>query len=89
MTCLDLNDAGFAKVDVRKFQNLEVLLLKGNALTSLDDTGINTLSQSLKVLDLRDNKLGKMEEIVALIRMLPKLTTLGISGNKCTDSKNW
>ena len=89
MTCLDLNDAGFAKVDVRKFENLEVLLLKGNALTSLDDTGISSLSSTLKVLDLRDNKLPKMEEIVSLVRMLPKLTTIGIGNNKCTDSKNW
>lgn len=88
LTNLDLNDAGFAKVDVRKFVNLDILLLRNNKLTTLEDTGINTLTK-LQVLDLRDNQLAKLEEVVALVRMLPQLTTLGLGNNKCTDSKNW
>jgi hypothetical protein len=76
---LDLNDAGFVKVDLRKFVNLEILLLRNNRLPTVDDTGIHSLSK-LVVLDLRDNLISKMEEFVALVRALPSLTTLGMGG---------
>lgn len=48
LTTLDLNDSGFQKIDVSKFINLEFLLLRGNKLTSLVDTGIHALKK-LKV----------------------------------------
>ena len=88
MTCLDLNDAGFVKVDVTKFPNLEILLLRNNKLTTLEDSGIDKLTQ-LKVLDLKENSLKSLDEVVTVIRKLPNLITLGLGRNKCTDSKNW
>lgn len=80
MTTLDLNDAGFKKIDVKKYLNLEMLLLKNNKLNTLEDSGIHNL-EKLCVLDLRNNHLNKLEEIVNIIRSLPELKTIGLSGN--------
>eukprot|EP00027_Filamoeba_sp_ATCC50430_P016759 CAMPEP_0168569714 /NCGR_PEP_ID=MMETSP0413-20121227/16321_1 /TAXON_ID=136452 /ORGANISM="Filamoeba nolandi, Strain NC-AS-23-1" /LENGTH=833 /DNA_ID=CAMNT_0008602261 /DNA_START=610 /DNA_END=3111 /DNA_ORIENTATION=- len=88
LTSLDLTDAGFEKIDVRKYPNLEILLLKNNKLATLEDTGIHSLKK-LRVLNLQNNSLVKMEQVVEVAKNLPNLATIGLSGNKFSENKNW
>eukprot|EP01114_Cavostelium_apophysatum_P010445 TRINITY_DN2416_c0_g1_i11.p1 TRINITY_DN2416_c0_g1~~TRINITY_DN2416_c0_g1_i11.p1 ORF type:complete len:2801 (+),score=908.52 TRINITY_DN2416_c0_g1_i11:43-8445(+) len=88
LTTLDLNDSGFQRVDVSEFKNLEILLLRKNKLVTSNETGITSLKK-LTVLDLRDNRIERLEEAVDLVRSLTNLKTLGFGGNKCTEGKNW
>eukprot|EP01117_Protostelium_nocturnum_P019432 TRINITY_DN842_c0_g1_i1.p1 TRINITY_DN842_c0_g1~~TRINITY_DN842_c0_g1_i1.p1 ORF type:complete len:2518 (-),score=1170.22 TRINITY_DN842_c0_g1_i1:41-7594(-) len=80
LVTLDLSDAGFKKIDVSPYPNLHVLLLKGNLLKKLDGTGIAKL-QKLTVLNLQNNRLKSLEKVAALIKSLPKLQSVGLSGN--------
>lgn len=80
LTELDLNNLGLEWVQLGEFVSLEILLLRGNALKSLEQSGIHTLLK-LKALDLRYNKLKSFEEVTSLAVMLPLLQAIGISGN--------
>ncbi|PRP78118.1 class VII unconventional myosin [Planoprotostelium fungivorum] len=80
ITTLDLSEAGFKKIDVSVYPNLEILLLKGNLLRKVEGTGIHKL-QKLSVLNLQNNRLKNLDKIATLVRALPKLQSIGLSGN--------
>jgi len=85
VTALGLNAAGFKSFEINQFVSLKYLLLRGNYLTTVQGTGIETLSQ-LIVLDLRDNLLKESAEVAYIVHQCKQLTSLGIEGNKFS---NW
>jgi Leucine-rich repeat (LRR) protein len=81
LIALDLNGAGFQRVDFSQYNKLEVLLLRRNRLTTILNSGILGL-KSLRVLDLRDNLIAEQSEIITLVRACHNLVSLGVSGNR-------
>ncbi|KAL6041595.1 hypothetical protein QOT17_024850 [Balamuthia mandrillaris] len=82
LCALNLSMSMLYEIDLSPYVNLEVVLLRHNKLQHLAGTGIDSLKR-LRVLDLRDNLLGSMEEVVvSAVSVLPGLTALGIEGNK-------
>eukprot|EP00002_Diphylleia_rotans_P021967 TRINITY_DN428_c0_g2_i2.p1 TRINITY_DN428_c0_g2~~TRINITY_DN428_c0_g2_i2.p1 ORF type:complete len:2171 (-),score=432.49 TRINITY_DN428_c0_g2_i2:273-6785(-) len=77
------------ELKLASFVNLQVLLLRRNNMESV--THIEGLSQlvKLEMLDLRDNKFQVMSEIQALVWALPRLQSLGISGNPFSEEKKY
>lgn len=79
---LDLINGGLEQLELAKFENLEVLLLKGNRIKTIEAIGGLSRLTKLKVLDLRKNNLSKLEEIVKLINDTPSLISIGLKGLK-------
>ena len=90
MTTLDLKNSGFEKIDLKQYESLTTLLIQGNKLRDFESSGISGI-KTLTLLDVRDNSLERMEDVVELVRALPKLESISISGNRFSDGsqKNW
>ncbi len=87
ITTLDLHDCGLFTYDLKPFINLEVLLLNKNEIKTVEVLyGLYNI-KSLQVLDLRDNLIDKIDDFYTIVNTLRSLITLGIRGNKCTNSK--
>jgi Leucine-rich repeat (LRR) protein len=74
---INLNDCSLRQIQLSPYMNLEILLLRGNRLKTLQGTGILDMRQ-LKLVDLRNNKLSQVEEIIQLIRSNPLLESIGL-----------
>ena len=83
VTQLDFSDTGLRAIGLSKYCNLQVLLLRGNSIRTIQSVqGIASLSK-LEVLDLRDNELSNFSEIaLAVEHSWVQLQALGLSGNK-------
>ena len=81
--------------NVALYTNLTKLVLRDNKISFLTGTGIQSLHQ-LRVLDLRNNKLGLsgrgFAEIVSVVNSCTALVFLGVSGNRggfCSSKSIW
>ncbi|KAJ5080249.1 leucine rich repeat protein [Anaeramoeba ignava] len=84
---LDLSNCELSEIDLsdEQFKDLEKLNLQTNLFVSLKKIkGLAGLTQ-LKVLDLRNNKLKKLDRVLELIGNFPSLLSVGFSGNKFED----
>ncbi|KAJ5074549.1 leucine rich repeat protein [Anaeramoeba ignava] len=89
ITELDLSFSQLSSVDISEFVQLEIFLFHNNILqTAKSIFGIEAARDTLRVLDLRNNKLSDMTEIVELTQSLPKLISLGLLGNKFSSKTN-
>jgi len=78
---LVLVDQKLTFIDCMGFPLLEKLFLGKNELTTLKQSGIETLIK-LKVLDLRNNKLNNLTELIELTTKLKNLEFIGGKENK-------
>jgi Leucine-rich repeat (LRR) protein len=86
---LDLNVGGLQHLDVSYYENLEFLLLKGNRIKSPEAiSGLSSLKR-LRVLDLRKNLISKVEEVAAMITVIPSLVSVGLKGNPLCEKQGW
>jgi Leucine-rich repeat (LRR) protein len=83
LTELDLSMGGLSHVDLSMFGQLKVLLLTENRIQSASALKGLSSCKRLRVLDLRRNELAKITDIPEIIGQLPRLESLGLSGNKC------
>jgi len=89
ITVLDLFDCSLSTFDLSPYPKLESLLIRRNYVKTVDAlTGLENLKH-LKILDLRDNHLSRMEEVVSIVNDMPSLQGIGIAGNKMTNHKNY
>ena len=86
---LDLTNCSLSYCDITQFTELKrLILLKNNFTTHTQFIGMDKI-HTLEILDLRDNKIERLETILFLIKSCPKLTNIGISGNPCANEKGY
>ena len=78
---LILVDQRLAYIDFAPFPKLAKLFLGRNELTSLKDSGLSGCL-SLRVLDVRSNRLRDLAELIELVTALPALEYIGAKDNK-------
>ncbi|EGG22777.1 hypothetical protein DFA_04907 [Cavenderia fasciculata] len=88
LTELDLGSCGLSHLFLQRFPNLVVLNLSDNLISdnNLKESGINVL-QSLKALDIRNNRLKDLGNLGRVIDLL-NLEILFIEENTCYDKDN-
>lgn len=84
---INLNNAKLsAMTNLTQFRNIETLLLRQNEIKSIRP--VKDL-KTLKLLDVRENKIQSMEDLLEVVNELPLLEVVAASGNPFNTGKNF